>query len=278
MLWTEKYRPKNSEDLIISDYHKSLLNSTSPHLLLYGPPGTGKTTYAHLLPGEKKELNASDDRGIAFIRGTLKDLAGTRKTIILDECEMLTTDAQHCLRRIIEDSPCRFVFITNYISKIIPALRSRLLKLKFEQKLDYSVLKKIGEKENLRRDDQWYLNVFKENEGDLRKCINWMQITSPLSLEEIDFIKVKIPEDVVQRFIDVNQNDVEETINEFIKESYSVTQLFKQLEIKKDKFENNDVEMKMIIAKLDAESRGGVSVYILLMNLCCNIIKLRVNK
>ncbi len=87
-----------------------------PHLLFYGPPGTGKTSTilacAKMLYKPKEfnsmvlELNASDDRGIATVRGQIMSFASTRtifrsgfKMIILDEADAMTNDAQNALRR-----------------------------------------------------------------------------------------------------------------------------------------------------------------------------------
>lgn len=60
-----------------------------PHLLLYGPPGTGKTStilaVARQLYGHQGyqnltlELNASDDRGIDFVRNQIQDFASTKR-------------------------------------------------------------------------------------------------------------------------------------------------------------------------------------------------------
>ncbi|KAM0679992.1 hypothetical protein COBT_004169, partial [Conglomerata obtusa] len=129
-LWTEKYRPKTSETFECPSHLKTFLNtSTSQHLLLYGPPGTGKTTFAHLIASPNTlELNASDERGISIVRTKIKNYASsisTQKTIILDECDNLTSDAQQCLRRVIEDfsGSTRFIFVTNFLSKIIGPLK-----------------------------------------------------------------------------------------------------------------------------------------------------------
>ena len=65
--WTEKYRPKQFNNIIIDGIIKeTLINSIKkncvPNLLLYGPPGTGKTTtiinYIKLYQQEyKQEFN-----------------------------------------------------------------------------------------------------------------------------------------------------------------------------------------------------------------------------
>ncbi|KCZ74113.1 hypothetical protein H311_04923, partial [Anncaliia algerae PRA109] len=91
-LWIEKYRPKTIEDYNCPAHLKNFLTKYKenfPHLLLYGPPGTGKTTFAHLISHKNKlELNASHERGINVIRGTIKNFASSissKNTIILDE-------------------------------------------------------------------------------------------------------------------------------------------------------------------------------------------------
>ncbi len=87
-----------------------------PHLLFYGPPGTGKTSTilacAKTLYSKRElasmvlELNASDDRGIGIVRGSIMTFASTKpmfrsgfKMIILDEADAMTNDAQNALRR-----------------------------------------------------------------------------------------------------------------------------------------------------------------------------------
>ena len=47
--WTEKYRPRDLEDIVGQENIKKSLNKlfetqNMPHLLFYGKPGTGKTS------------------------------------------------------------------------------------------------------------------------------------------------------------------------------------------------------------------------------------------
>lgn len=65
------------------------------------------------------------------------------KLVILDEVDMMTSAAQFALRRsnsrhyyvVIEKSwkNARFCLISNYVSKVIPALQSRCTRFKFKQ-------------------------------------------------------------------------------------------------------------------------------------------------
>ena len=53
-LWSEKYRPKNIEDLVLCESDKNIIenfikNDEIPNLLFYGNAGTGKTTTGKIL-------------------------------------------------------------------------------------------------------------------------------------------------------------------------------------------------------------------------------------
>jgi len=142
-LWVEKYRPSDLNDVIIPDRYKNLFTNILEkedliNFCFHGLPGTGKTTIARILCKtldlDFKIINASDDRGIDVIRTTVNNYAksmsmnGKKRVIIMDEAEKLTVDAQCAFKKPIEDysKNCRFIFITNDLSKINEALVSRL--------------------------------------------------------------------------------------------------------------------------------------------------------
>jgi len=205
--WVEKYRPTMfkdivSHDIIINCLRKLVKHNALPHLLFHGTPGTGKTStilsLTKKLYGEDKEfmvleLNASDDRGINSVREEIKQFAETKnmfctgiKLIILDEADSMTYDAQFALRRIIEEysTTTRFCIICNYLNKIIPAIISRCLMLRFSpiDKTNVDLyLKKIIKNENLILDELTLETISYISEGDMRKAINLLQSVSLLN-------------------------------------------------------------------------------------------------
>lgn len=156
--WTEIYRPRHLSEIIGQDIIKQLLYryieqgiDKAPHLILHGPPGTGKTSLAMAfaadlyptihLPMATMYLNASDERSKTVVRERICEflrkawMGVTRKIIILDEVETMTTDAQLTLRAlmdtpIISGTPLPiFIFLCNTVSRIVPLVRSRALTL-----------------------------------------------------------------------------------------------------------------------------------------------------
>lgn len=217
--WIEKYRPDKLSDVmsqnnIIHSFNNFIKNKKLQHLLLYGPPGTGKTStilaYAKELYGNNYpymviELNASDDRGIEVVREKIKKFVSTRnmlfnnnvqernkdfKLVILDETDAMTSDAQAILRKVVEEytNNARFCLICNYIQKIIPALQSRCVPLKFNKLSDACIRKKISyicEQENVEIKKTGIDTIIYLSKGDMRKVINILQ-SSFLSFKDVN--------------------------------------------------------------------------------------------
>jgi len=206
-IWTEKYRPKNFDEVVGQDgiikRIKALTNSLNiPHLLFAGPAGTGKSTLALIvvkeLFGENwrenyLELNASDERGINIVREKVKNFARTKslgnvsfKVIFLDEADALTPEAQQALRRTMENyaQTCRFIMSCNYSSKLIDPIQSRCSSFRFkllEKKDVKKVLERISKEEKIEIDDDAIEAIYEGSDGDCRRSVNFLQSTAAVS-------------------------------------------------------------------------------------------------
>ena len=205
LLWSEKYRPVKLEDIksqneTITVIKNLIDNGNLPHLIFYGPPGTGKTSTIlsicnEIFPDDIKynryfEFNASDDRGIKFIRDKIKKISNLKiidrdgiphiKIIILDEVDTLTSDSQYALRRIMENSASytRFCLICNYPNKLIEPIISRCAQFRFKpipDKVMEQTLKSILNKENIKNSSKGTKLIIKNSYGDLRLATSYLQ-------------------------------------------------------------------------------------------------------
>lgn len=211
--WVEKYRPKDLFQISTDNYsvealRKFLKAKDFPHLLLYGPSGTGKTSSIMVcvkaLYGENAllnvlEINASDGRRIDVVRKTIKKFATHSilkvseadiyfKLVILDEVDAMTSEAQAILKKIIEDNcrTVRFCLVCNYLYKIMPALQSRCVLLRFPALTNTVIvtrLREICDIEEILINNGALDCIVKVATGDMRKSINVLQSVSILTNE-----------------------------------------------------------------------------------------------
>ena len=238
-----------------------------PHLLFYGPPGTGKTTSAlaivrqlfgpELTKTRVLELNASDERGIAVVRNKIKTFAATSvghsvpgypcppyKVIILDEADSMTGDAQNALRRTMEtySKITRFVFICNYVSRIIEPLASRCAKFRFKPLQGEIIEERINHicrAEGVEITPEAMTALGEVSGGDMRKTITTLQSAvrlrgSPVERPTVLDVAGAVPKEAVETLLNACRGatfaSLQKAVMDLIADGYPAQELLMQLQ------------------------------------------------
>lgn len=195
-MWSEKYRPKTIDDLVLSEEDSKILrnfikNDEIPNLLFYGNAGTGKTSTGKILisalDAEDLFLNCAEV-GIDDVRSTItnfsktKSFNGKRKIVFLDEIDSASPAAQRGLRNTMEENAayCRYILTSNYIHNVIVPLQSRCQSIQLSSSISLVVkrMKQILENEKISLDDDAktkLILLIKKLHPDIRKTINEVQ-------------------------------------------------------------------------------------------------------
>lgn len=165
IVWVEKYRPKNFEELCCTDETIKLLNNylkdpaSLPSLIFYSTsPGTGKTStakiIADILGSDLLQINASEERGIDTIRDkvrvfceNLSSVRGVKRLVFLDEADGLTKQAQESMKSLMEtySNNAFFILSCNDYAKIIePIRKGRCASISFETPDKGKILRRLG--------------------------------------------------------------------------------------------------------------------------------------
>ena len=199
--------------------------SSPKTLILQGEYGTGKTTCARILARAINCQNRTKDGDAcghcdfckSNIENTIfyeefdsamignvndiKDLKDTfyfdksigYKVIVLDEAQLMTQQAQSALLKVLEESISGifFVLCTTHIDKILPTIRSRSLKLRFDLVKEEDIktnIKSIIDSKNVSVDDNIISLIANRCQGHLRDA--HMLLDEYLLLGEEQFKKL----------------------------------------------------------------------------------------
>ena len=199
-LFTEKYRPKNLEDLILPERVMSKFkDGLTQNMLLAGSPGTGKTSTAKAIVNQFGlpyiYINASTDTSVDVIRTRITDFCSTMsilddqgkfKVVILDEVDGVSDQFFKALRATMEQfaGNSRFIATCNYVNKIPDPILSRFEVINFdfdkseETELTKKYIKRVYEicgKESMTIEKPALVEFVKRNFPDLRSTLNKLQ-------------------------------------------------------------------------------------------------------
>jgi len=199
-LFTEKYRPKNLEDLILPErVMAKFKDGLTQNMLFSGSPGTGKTSTAKAIVNQFGlpyiYINASIDTSVDIIRTRITDFCSTMsilddqgkfKVVIIDEIDGVSDQFFKALRATLETFAVntRFIATCNYINKVPDPILSRFEVINFdfdkseEMELTKKYIKRVYEicgKEGMTIEKQALVEFVKRNFPDLRTTLNKLQ-------------------------------------------------------------------------------------------------------
>lgn len=296
IVWSEKYRPKRFDNLILDDKEKLLNYLKNPKalpnfLFISKSPGSGKTSCSKIiamyLNCDCLRLNASDERGIEMIRQKIKLFVrsmssnpGIKRMVFLDEGDGITNIAQNSLRNIMEEysNNAFFVMTCNNVSKIIEPIRSRCIEFYFDKPDVLKIashLAIICRQEKLEVTPKSLDILIKLNYPNIRNMVKLLQDTK-ISGKHLSTMLDNIT-NFKQFYLDVAKGNIEVIKNKVFKSEIDVRDfnywLFKAIF---NKFETLGFEKSKKIIEVLAENEKYFSIgsnqEVIFLNGCLKII------
>lgn len=164
-----------------------------PHVfLLLGPTGCGKTTIARIIANrlgctgsDYREYNASDDTGIDGVRQIIKicnykPIEGPCTVWVIDECQMLSVQAQDAFLKKLEDTPKHIYFIlcTTNPNKLKDTIKGRCSILQVKPLTDNQMkglLRSIVRAEEETLSVEIYAQIIQDSQGHPRNAIQILE-------------------------------------------------------------------------------------------------------
>ena len=208
--WNVKYEPIEFDDMILNSSVRVKLENiyrNPQNVTLYGTPGIGKGTFTNIFIKRNGcfplNINGSKETGIDNIRDQVTsfanagnptaffDMVGTDgkiidgfhkdlKVIVLNEAENISKQAQAALRELIEqvESRCKFILMTNDLSKIDDAIKSRCPPVKITNPPMNDIIRHVGnilDTESIKYNGEAVSNIVSKYYPDIRRTVKEIQ-------------------------------------------------------------------------------------------------------
>lgn len=237
MMWTEKYRPRRSDDLVGNSEARSQIvrwldtwvNGKKP-LLIMGPPGIGKTSFVHILSIEYNydliEMNASDSRTRDKLESRIlpilnnTSLYGKRMLLFLDEIDGIyrrqDTGGTEFLVKILKEPTIPIVLASNSRNSRIKELIKNCRVIEFcSIPLDISqgLLDQILANEGLNFSTSEKDLILKRSQGDMRSLLNLAQSAHAQYVPDKDQTsEIDIAQTINAFFAELSSEDAKEIL------------------------------------------------------------------